>query len=90
MLESYTQSFKNLYNQMPTWMMCESMGMCKKNKSVAVNQLHNPNCLKGKKFWCSSWDNAKECKVIRFTFLTVLNLNIIILLLTSLNQTFDY
>lgn len=64
MLESYAQSFKNLYNEMPVWKMCEEISLCSKNKSVAVNQLSNPGCLKGIKYWCQSWDTAKECKVI--------------------------
>lgn len=64
MIESYAQTFKNLYNKVPTWMMCEEMSLCHKNKSVAVHQLNNSNCLKGAKYWCASQDNAKECKVI--------------------------
>lgn len=84
MLESYTQSFKNLYNQMPTWMMCEALALCKKNKSVAVNQLNNTDCLKGETFWCASWDNAKECKVIEFTILiAIFNQFIVTLILAS-------
>jgi len=49
---------------MPTWMMCEEMSLCSKNKSSAVQQLSNVNCLKGVEYWCASLDNAKECKVI--------------------------
>lgn len=67
MIESYAQSFKNLYNQMPMWMVCEEMSLCSKNKSVAVHQL-NTDCLKGAKYWCASQDNAKECKVNDFYY----------------------
>lgn len=63
MLGSYGASFKNLYNLMPTWMMCEELWLCGKNKSVAVHQFENSNCLNGAKYWCESLDNAKECKV---------------------------
>lgn len=66
MIESYAQSFKNLYNQVPMWMMCERMSLCNKNKSIGVNQLNNSKCLEGAKYWCASWDNAKECKVIYY------------------------
>ncbi|XP_060879577.1 prosaposin-like isoform X2 [Metopolophium dirhodum] len=62
MIESYAQSFKNLLNQCPTWMMCEKVAMCSKNKSVAVNQFSNSRCLEGSEYWCKSWDNAKDCK----------------------------
>ncbi|XP_050430702.1 prosaposin isoform X2 [Adelges cooleyi] len=62
MIPSYDQTFKNLYYQVPTWMMCEKMTMCDKNKSTAVNQLENENCLLGSTYWCSSKDNAKQCK----------------------------
>jgi len=72
MLESYAPSFKNLYYKKPMWMMCEEVLLCRKNKSVAVNQLENSNCLKGAKYWCESWDNAKDCKVILFIELFVL------------------
>lgn len=64
MIESYAQTFKNLYNQLPTWMMCEKITLCSKNMSVAVNQFNNSKCLEGLDYWCASWDNAKECKVI--------------------------
>lgn len=64
MIESYAQSFKNLSNQMPTWMMCENMWLCNKNMSRAVQQLNKSKCLKGSEYWCASSDNAKECKVI--------------------------
>jgi len=64
MIESYAQSFKNLLNQIPTWMMCEKVALCSKNKSVAVNQFSNSRCLEGSEYWCKSWDNAKTCKVI--------------------------
>ncbi|KAL4148278.1 hypothetical protein QTP88_002555 [Uroleucon formosanum] len=62
MIESYAQSFKNLLNQFPTWMMCEKLAMCSKHKSVAVNQFSNSRCLEGSKYWCKSWENAKKCK----------------------------
>lgn len=64
MINSYAPSFKNIYNRMPTWMMCEEMSLCSKNKSSAIQQLSNVNCLKGVEYWCASLDNAKECKVI--------------------------
>lgn len=70
MIESYSQSFKNLSNHLPTWMMCEKVAMCAKHKSVAVNQLSNSRCLEGSEYWCKSLDNAKDCKVIiKFKFL---------------------
>ncbi|XP_027843877.2 prosaposin isoform X2 [Aphis gossypii] len=62
MIESYAQSFKNLRYNLPTWMMCEETGLCSKNKSFGVNQFSNTRCLEGSKYWCASWDNAKECK----------------------------
>lgn len=69
MISSYEMTFKNLCHQIPSWMMCEKMSLCSKNKSVAVNQLNNTECLKGAKYWCASKDNAKECKVnIEFNF----------------------
>lgn len=64
MIESYAQTFKNLLNHSPTWMMCEKIALCSTNKSVGVNQFSNSRCLEGSKYWCASWDNAKECKVI--------------------------
>lgn len=64
MINSYAPSFKNIYNRMPTWMMCEEMSLCSKNKSSAVQQLSNVNCLKGVEYWCASSYNAIECKVI--------------------------
>lgn len=64
MIESYAQSFKNLSNQMPMWMMCENMWLCNKNMSRAVRQFHNSNCLNGPSYWCASLKNAQECKVI--------------------------
>lgn len=74
MIESYAQSFKNLLNRFPTWMMCEKVAMCSKNKSVAANQFRNSRCLEGLEYWCKSWDYAKECKVIlsNSIFLTIL------------------
>lgn len=66
MIGSYAQSFKNLYNRVPNWMVCEEIALCDKNKSVAAYQLNNTNCLKGVEYWCASLDNAKECKVINF------------------------
>lgn len=69
MIESYAQSFKNLRSILPTWMMCEETGLCSKNKSFGVNHFSNTRCLEGSKYWCASWNNAKECKVIiKFNF----------------------
>ncbi|XP_050533788.1 prosaposin isoform X2 [Daktulosphaira vitifoliae] len=62
MVPSYGQTFQNLYYQVPTWMMCEKITMCDKNKSAAVNQLENSDCLLGFSYWCSSKENAKSCK----------------------------
>lgn len=71
MINSYNQTFKNLYHQIPSWMMCEKMSLCSKNKSVAVNNMNNVECLNGVKYWCASKVNAKECKVnieLNFTY----------------------
>lgn len=64
MIESYSQSFKNLIKQVPTWMMCENMWLCNKKMSGGVLQFSNSKCLNGANYWCASLDNAKECKVI--------------------------
>lgn len=64
MLESYAPSFKHLYNQMPTWKMCEELSLCSKSNATVVYQHNASGCLKGAEYWCASWDNAKECKVI--------------------------
>lgn len=77
MINSYNQTFKNLYHQLPTWMMCEKMSLCSKNKSVAVNKLNNTECLKGFNYWCASKDNAKECKAEMLCNRTTWNVNFI-------------
>lgn len=64
MIESYAQSFKNLSNRMPMWMMCENMSLCNKNMSRAVRQFSDSDCLNGSNYWCASSNNAQECKVI--------------------------
>lgn len=64
MIESYAQSFKNLSDKMPMWMMCENMWLCNKNMSRAARQFSNSNCLNGPNYWCASSNNAQECKVI--------------------------
>jgi len=82
MIESYTQTFKNLSYRLPSWMMCENMSLCSKNKSVAVNKFKYSRCLEGSEYWCASWDKAKECKVI-----IKLNLSVNILFCEANNLT---
>ncbi|XP_060857107.1 prosaposin-like isoform X2 [Metopolophium dirhodum] len=47
MIESYAQSFKNLLNHFPTWMMCEKVEMCSK---IIVMQSTNSRFLEGSEY----------------------------------------